>query len=150
LIKKIDELSTLCEVDACAIIYSENASEPDVWPPDEGVERVLAKFRGMNELDQSQKKFDQKSYLKQRIKKVEKQLKKHMKGNKEKEMTNLMHQCVNAGRIPESVNNVDDLNNLTKIIDQHLKQIDRRIKHLSRNQEGTSIEDVDHLQGHGD
>ncbi|CAN0921019.1 Agamous-like MADS-box protein AGL80 [Linum grandiflorum] len=33
LIKKVSELSTLCDVQACAIVYSLYHTQPEIWPP---------------------------------------------------------------------------------------------------------------------
>ncbi|QCD98449.1 MADS-box transcription enhancer factor 2A [Vigna unguiculata] len=55
LMKKVSELSTLCGIDACAIVYSPYDPQPEVWPSPMGVQRVLAKFRRMPELEQSKK-----------------------------------------------------------------------------------------------
>ncbi|CAH8259504.1 unnamed protein product [Arabidopsis lyrata] len=39
LMKKVNELSTLCGINACAIIYSPYDSNPEVWPSNSGVQR---------------------------------------------------------------------------------------------------------------
>ncbi|KAE9598948.1 putative transcription factor MADS-type1 family [Lupinus albus] len=76
LIKKTMEISTLCGVDACAIIYNRNGLEPEVWPSHFGVQGVLYKFLTLHPLEQSGKMFGQESFLKQRIVKAQDQLKK--------------------------------------------------------------------------
>ncbi|GMN45740.1 hypothetical protein TIFTF001_014931 [Ficus carica] len=47
LIKEASELRTLCNVDACAIIYSPDDAQPEVYPSPLGAMRVLAKFKYM-------------------------------------------------------------------------------------------------------
>ncbi|KAL0464319.1 UNVERIFIED_CONTAM: Agamous-like MADS-box protein [Sesamum latifolium] len=74
LIKKVSELSTLCGVDACAIIYSQYDQEPEVWPSPLGAQAVLARFRKLSEMDQTRKMVNQESFTRQRIKKAEDQL----------------------------------------------------------------------------
>ncbi|CAK8566077.1 unnamed protein product [Lathyrus sativus] len=134
LIKKIDEISTLCGIEACAIIFGEGDSQPEVWPSPLGVQNVLSRFMGLPELEQSKKMFNQESFLSQRIQKAQEHLNKQKIDNKRKEMTHLMFQCLNAGQIFESVN-MNDLNDLSWLIDQNLKQIERRINE-------TQIEEV--------
>ena len=126
LIKKIDEISTLCGIEACAIVFDENDPQPEVWPSPWGVQKVLSRFRRLPELEQSKKMFNQESFLKQRIQKAQEQLKKQRNDNKRKEMTHLMFQCLNAGQIFDNVG-MDDLNDVSWLIDQHLKQIERNL-----------------------
>ncbi|KAJ4823856.1 Agamous-like MADS-box protein agl80, partial [Turnera subulata] len=70
LIKKVSELSTLCGIEACAIIYSPYETQPEVWPSPVGVQRVLSQFRQMPEMEQSKKMVNQESFLRQRIAKA--------------------------------------------------------------------------------
>ncbi|XP_027337523.1 agamous-like MADS-box protein AGL80 [Abrus precatorius] len=132
LMKKVSELSTLCGIDACAIVYSPYDPQPEVWPSPMGVQRVLAKFRRMPELEQSKKMVNQESFLRQRILKAKEQLKKQRKDNREKEMTQLMFQYLSAGKIMHNISMVD-LNDLAWLIDQNLKDINRRIEVLTKN-----------------
>ncbi|KAE8732673.1 Agamous-like MADS-box protein AGL90 [Hibiscus syriacus] len=70
LMKKVSELSTLCGIDACAIMYSPYESQPEVWPSPMGVQRVLSKFRKIPEMEQSKKMVNQETFLGQRITKA--------------------------------------------------------------------------------
>ncbi|KAI4307677.1 hypothetical protein L6164_030840 [Bauhinia variegata] len=137
LMKKVSELSTLCGIDACAIVYSPYDPQPEVWPSEMGAQRVLARFRRMPELEQSKKMVNQESFLKQRIFKVKEQVKKQRKDNREKEMTHLMHQYLGAGKILHNMSMID-LNDLSWIMDRNMKEINRRIDMLSKAQEGQS------------
>lgn len=132
LMKKVGELSTLCGIDACAIIYSPYDPQPEVWPSPLGVQRVLAKFRRMPELEQSKKMVNQEGFLRQRIQKAKEQLKKQRKDNREKEMTQLMFQYLSAGKIMHSISMVD-LNDLAWLIDQYLKDVNRRVEVLTKS-----------------
>ncbi|OIV90877.1 hypothetical protein TanjilG_15610 [Lupinus angustifolius] len=133
LLKKVDELSTLCGIEACAIVYSPYEQQPEVWPSPWGVQRVLSKFRNMPELEQSKKMVNQEIFLKQRILKAKEQVKKLRKENREKEMTQLMFQCLSAGKILHNNLNMIDLNDLAWLIDQNLKDIGRRMETLEKN-----------------
>ena len=55
LMKKVSELSTLCGIEACAIVYSPYDAQPEVWPSPIMVQRVLARFKNMPEMEQSKK-----------------------------------------------------------------------------------------------
>ncbi|CAL5203231.1 unnamed protein product [Lathyrus oleraceus] len=137
LMKKVSELSTLCGIDACAIIYSPYESQPEVWPSSIGVQRVLSKFRRMPELEQSKKMVNQESFLRQRIQKVKDQLTKQRKDNREKEMTQLMFQYLGDDKTMQNISMLD-LNDMAWLIDQYLKDINRRVGMLSKNGQGQS------------
>ncbi|CAM8965867.1 unnamed protein product [Rhodiola kirilowii] len=138
LIKKVNELSTLCGVDACAIVYSPYESQPEVWPPSAiAVQRVLGQFRRMPEMEQSKKMVNQETFLRQRISKTKEQLKKQLKDNREKEMTEVMFQCL-AGKGMMNLNMMD-LNDLAWLIDQNLREIDNRCEKLIKKSEGNLI-----------
>jgi len=125
LMKKVSELSTLCGIDACAIIYSPYENQPEVWPNTMGAQRVLAEFKRMPEMEQSKKMVNQESFIRQRIAKASEQLKKQSKENREKEMTEVMYQCL-AGKGLQNLN-LGDLNDLDWVVDQNLKEINKRI-----------------------
>ncbi|KAL5076916.1 hypothetical protein RYX36_015900 [Vicia faba] len=137
LMKKVSELSTLCGIDACAIIYSPYDLQPEVWPSSIGVQRVLSKFQRMPEMEQSKKMVNQESFLKQRIQKAKDQLIKQRKDNREKEMTQLMFQYLSSDKTMQNISMLD-LNEMAWLIDQYLKDINRRVEKLSKNGQGQS------------
>ncbi|KAF1891100.1 hypothetical protein Lal_00001417 [Lupinus albus] len=51
----MDQITTLCGIEACAIISGPNELHPQVWPPHFGVQRVIYKFMKMPETDQGMK-----------------------------------------------------------------------------------------------
>lgn len=128
LVKKVDELTTLCGIDACAIIYGPYDAEPEIWPSPSGVEKVLSKFLTVPELEQSKKMVNQESFLKQRILKAEKQFIKQWRDNREKETTMFMFQCLIAGNIVQNDISPSGLNDLAWMIDKNLKEIGRRME----------------------
>ncbi|KAL2463419.1 agamous-like MADS-box protein AGL80 [Forsythia ovata] len=130
LMKKVSELSTLCGIDTCAIIYSPYESQPEVWPDTRGVHRVLAQFKRMPEMEQSKKMVNQESFIRQRIAKASEQLKKQHKENREKEITQVMYQCLTGKGLQNLM--MADLNDLGWLIDQNLKEIYKRIDELKK------------------
>ncbi|XVF31533.1 hypothetical protein REPUB_Repub16aG0153900 [Reevesia pubescens] len=130
LMKKVSELSTLCGIEACAIIYSPYESQPEVWPSPVGVQRVLSEFKKLPEMEQSKKMVNQESFLRQRIAKANEQLKKQCKDNREKEMTQVMFQNLYGKGLHNL--NMMDLNDLGWLIEQNLKDINKRIDTLNK------------------
>jgi len=50
LLKKVGEITTLCDIQACAIIYTPDEPKAEVWPYDQRVDSVISRFRGVFEL----------------------------------------------------------------------------------------------------
>ncbi|OIW14087.1 hypothetical protein TanjilG_11432 [Lupinus angustifolius] len=126
LIKKMGEITTLCGIEACAIISSHNELQPEVWPSHFGVQNVLSKFKRMSETERYMKMLNQESFMNQRIMKAQEQLKKLRNENKKKETTLLMYQCLRNGNVDENIK-MANMNDLSWMIDQTLKDIDKKI-----------------------
>ncbi|WZY74251.1 agamous-like MADS-box protein AGL90 [Brassica rapa] len=122
LLKKLDEIKTLCDVDACAVIYSPYNSTPEVWPSNSEVQKVMEKFENLPEEKQTKKSFNHEEFLNQTITKVQNQVKKLIEGNNDKLMEELMFSCLN-GNMGDLA--IDDSNrgNLCEFIDGHLKKL---------------------------
>jgi hypothetical protein len=127
LLKKVAELSTLCGIEACAIVYGPYEPQPEIWPSPEGVQSVLSKFMTMHEFQKCKKMMNQETFLTQRVLKAEEKLKKQRKENREQEMTILMSHCLNEGRVVHDNMSTVDLSYLTWLIDHNLKDIGRRL-----------------------
>ncbi|KAL9378795.1 hypothetical protein Peur_027277 [Populus x canadensis] len=130
LMKKVSELSTLCGVDACAIVYSPYDSQPEVWPSPLGVQRVVTKFKTMPEIEQGKKMVNQESFLRQRITKSCDHIKKQRKDNREKEVTHAMFHCL-GGNVSLGNLHMMDLNDLGWMIDHSLRDIDMTLNNGS-------------------
>ncbi|KAL4280399.1 hypothetical protein GQ457_03G004980 [Hibiscus cannabinus] len=126
LMKKASELSTLCDVEACVVIFSSTSdSQPEVWPSTVATHRMLSNFKMMPAIEQSNRTMTQESLVKKRIAKVEEQLKKLHEENRKKELTQVMFQNLGGNYL----NNVkeEDLNDLSWLIDQNLNIIDNKL-----------------------
>ncbi|XP_019191069.1 PREDICTED: agamous-like MADS-box protein AGL80 [Ipomoea nil] len=130
LMKKVSELSTLCGIDACAIIYSPYENQPEVWPSTAGAQRVVAQFKRMPEMEQSKKMVNQEGFIRQRIAKASEQLKKQHKENREKEITEVMYQCLTGKGLHSLI--LTDLNDLAWLLDQKLKEISKKMEDLKK------------------
>ncbi|KAI4370864.1 hypothetical protein MLD38_019165 [Melastoma candidum] len=128
LMKKVNELSTLCGIESCAIVYSPYEPEPEVWPSALGVRRTIAQFRNMSEMDQSKRMMNQVGFIKQRISKAHDQLMKQLRENRELEVTGIMHRALLGHGFGGL--NLLDLNDLGWLVDKNLREIDERIKSL--------------------
>ncbi|EXB36938.1 Agamous-like MADS-box protein AGL80 [Morus notabilis] len=129
LIKKVEELSILCDIDVCMIICSPYDAQPEVYPSSSGVQRVLARFKNMPEIVQSKKMVNQESFLRNRIAKANEQLEKQREENREKEITRIMFQTLMGAKGLLGLSIVD-LKDLRWLIEQKLMNIKMRIERI--------------------
>ncbi|KVH95948.1 agamous-like MADS-box protein AGL80 [Cynara cardunculus var. scolymus] len=127
--KKLNELCTLCGVDACAIMYSEYDPEVEVWPSNVGAQFVLDQFMMMPEVEQSKKMVNQDSYIRKRISKAKEQLDKHMKENREKKIGIVISECLSGEASVVSLT-LMDLKDMVFLIDHYVSEIDARLEFL--------------------
>jgi len=128
LLKKVYELSTLCGVIACAIVYGPYEPQPEIWPSPQGVQAVLSKLRTMNMGEKSNKTVDQETYMKERVLKAKEKLKIQRHDNKEMEMTMLMIQCLFENKLMPNNMSLVDSKHLCWLIDHKLKEVGRRLE----------------------
>ncbi|CAI9115725.1 OLC1v1016711C1 [Oldenlandia corymbosa var. corymbosa] len=130
LMKKVSELSTLCGIDACTIIYSPYEPQPEVWPNPDGVQRVIDQFKRMPEMEQTKKMVNQESFIRQRIAKAGEQLKKIHMENREKHITEVIFQSLIGKSVEEMP--IADLNDVGWLLDQNLKGIQKKMESLQK------------------
>ncbi|KAK8530753.1 hypothetical protein V6N13_030700 [Hibiscus sabdariffa] len=98
LVKKMSELSTLCGVEACAIIYPSTCnSHPKVWPSAVTTHRMLSHFKMLSVVERSNRTMAQERLVRQRIAHADEKVKKLCENNHRKEITQ-----VNLDRVPKS------------------------------------------------
>ncbi|KAE9591488.1 putative transcription factor MADS-type1 family [Lupinus albus] len=120
--KKLHEISTLCGIQACAIFYGPNETEPEVWPSHSQVQRLINRFNAMSEIDQRKNMSTQESFLKKNFEKARDQLKKARDENKKNEMELFMFQCLGVGSIINTGDTIN-MNYLLLMINQNLRDI---------------------------
>lgn len=137
ILKKAHELATLCDVPIGLVIGSPYDSTPEVWPSREAMEKVLSQWKTLSAMDKSKKMMNQESFLRQRINKAIESCKKLRKENKELEMKEVMFDCLKGKTSPSRVD-PSDLRDLGGVIEQQLKDLNRRIDILKKNDEPSS------------
>ncbi|CAN0925118.1 Agamous-like MADS-box protein AGL80 [Linum grandiflorum] len=130
LMKKVSELSTLCGIQACAIVFSPYEEQPETWPPTiGGVHQVLSKFKRMPHTDQCKKMVSQEKFLADKIKKTTEQLNKYDRDNREKEIDQAVLHCL-TGRMALHELTMGDLDLISRSIDRKIEKIDQRMLEL--------------------
>ncbi|KAI5659363.1 hypothetical protein M9H77_28156 [Catharanthus roseus] len=63
LLNKVSELTTLCGINACTIIYSKFDYEPDVWKNTLAAQQVISQFKRLPEMMKERKMLNQEAEL---------------------------------------------------------------------------------------
>ncbi|XP_020890945.1 MADS-box transcription factor PHERES 2 [Arabidopsis lyrata subsp. lyrata] len=137
MMKKLEELVTLCGVKACAVVYSPYNLIPEAWPSREGVEEVVSKFMELSMMDRTKKMVDQETFTRQRIAKAKEQLQKLRDENRNSHIRDLMFGCLKG---ETDVYHLDgnDLQDLSLLIDKYLNGLTHRIEIFTENGESSS------------
>ncbi|CAL9097955.1 unnamed protein product [Musa textilis] len=130
LIKKVSELATLCDVKACLILYGAQEQHPSVWPSFHEAARVLNEFRSMPEMEQCKKMMNQEGFLFQRIAKLQEQLRKQERENRELETSLLMYEGL-AGRSLHDVG-IEDATSLAWMVEMKTQLVYDRMEHIRK------------------
>ncbi|KAM7273277.1 hypothetical protein ACFE04_027941 [Oxalis oulophora] len=129
-LKKVAELSTLCGVDTCAIIFRPNEPEPDVWPSSEGAKDVVRRFKMVPEKDQRKKMVNREDHAKKNIATVTRLFHIKQQANHEKELATFMLE--GNKEVLKGLKMVD-LNDLQKAIEKSMEYINGRIEFMAIN-----------------
>jgi len=126
LLKKSRELSVLCGVDTCVLIYSPYSTTPLVWPSiEDEAKRIMIEFKMRPMAEQSQRRFNQEKYLRETLAKAKEKLGKLQSRNRELEMENLIMNLLDGKPLEEVP--IRDLGDLLCAIDDKLRIIQHRI-----------------------
>ncbi|KAH0676299.1 hypothetical protein KY285_024100 [Solanum tuberosum] len=136
ILKKSDELKTLCDVEVATVIYGPYRNEPYTFPNNDVVRNTFIKFKELPTLDRSKNMVTREEFTMQRIKKLEEQLQKVRKENRVKEMTNEMYEVFERKTVSVDLN-PSYLNDLRFVIKKNLKQV-RELMIKEANGEGSS------------
>lgn len=67
LLKKVHEISVLCGVDACGIIYSPEEAAPQVWPQPQDARRMIRTFNNLPEVERTRKMTNHLAFMQDRV-----------------------------------------------------------------------------------
>ncbi|CAH2053999.1 unnamed protein product [Thlaspi arvense] len=131
LVKKVSELTILCDLKACLIMVNPNEAEPMVWPSVEAARDLLDEFFSLPEYERRKKETTLVSHLKEKTKRVHDQLAKTQKKNKAYETYQLMVQLHGDPRSADlNLNKIYRLISFSKDKIMHLRTILNFINHL--------------------
>nr|XP_043616174.1 agamous-like MADS-box protein AGL80 [Erigeron canadensis] len=125
LLKKMDEVKTLCDVDACLVMYEKEGDPPVLWPSASEARRVVDKF-DKSIIWGANSRLDHIGFLKNNLTKM----KKHLKKEKKKNLKNSMLKCLFDDNEFSEIKQ-EDLEGLHAFIDSEIQVIDEMIEKAS-------------------
>ncbi|XP_074577557.1 agamous-like MADS-box protein AGL80 [Curcuma longa] len=128
LFKKTSELAILCGVDACAVVYGPEEAEPEVWPSPAEAARVLARLRAAPEPHQGRKKMDQEGFLRLRAAKLQDQIRRQQRDNRELEASLLLHEVLSAGGQRMCNAGIEEAAELVRLVEMKLVLVSNRVE----------------------
>ncbi|GAB2272629.1 hypothetical protein Dimus_007451 [Dionaea muscipula] len=130
LAKKMEELTTLCGIQGCLLIFNPDGEDMFVWPSCEKAKELLTKFESMPKLEQGKKMMNHAKYMQERNEKLHQDIAKYEKRNKEMKASLVMYDmCQGQGKTLHETNE-EDLELLRWFADQKFKEIRRRTQLL--------------------
>ncbi|CAN0928228.1 Agamous-like MADS-box protein AGL86 [Linum grandiflorum] len=140
---KLREISTLCGVFACGIIFHDfsgkekkNQSKVDAWPSVPQTADLLKKMKALPERKQKKYKLSHDSLLNGSVEKLEEKLKEEIEKNHLLEIEWLL-KCEDDDHMKgassyryEDLNDLVNLKGKMEMVDNLIKKVDERIKYL--------------------
>ncbi|GAB2262918.1 hypothetical protein Droror1_Dr00003915 [Drosera rotundifolia] len=127
--KKMDQLTTLCGVDGCFVMYNPVDKEVFAWPGIEEAKDLLAEYNSRSEAERSKKAITQEDYLMERDRKIRAQIAKQERRNKEMKASVLVTQITNGDREIDELDK-SELELLSWFSEEKLEFIHRRTELL--------------------
>ncbi|KAF8099975.1 hypothetical protein N665_0234s0022 [Sinapis alba] len=122
LVKKVKELSILCDTKSCFIMFSPKEVEPMVWPSAEAARNLLEDFNALPDFMKNKNETTLESYLKEKTCKVHENLRKTQKENMECKIDQLMVKLSSFPKIDDlDVKEIYSLISSTKDAIMHLR-----------------------------
>ncbi|KAL9684567.1 hypothetical protein QQ045_022008 [Rhodiola kirilowii] len=130
LVKKVEELSTLCGVEACAIIYASHTDLiPETWPADHfEVKKFVNKVKALPEYELTKFSVNADILVEQNIEKAKVKLEKMKRENRVKEAREAMSHLLEGREL--SVISADGYNDVLSLIDRALKDVQCHMEEL--------------------
>ncbi|CAJ2647786.1 unnamed protein product [Trifolium pratense] len=146
LLKKVNELSTLCGVEACIIIYPENSAQPDIWPPGLRTRNVLGKFMSLPELERNKKMLDSEGFANQTLEKTQKILMKQIEKNQKKSGIFISDTYKNLECDTRDLN-INEANNWKGFIEKRLNEVEQKLVSIKIQAEEETENGIEAVNG---
>ncbi|XP_042460136.1 agamous-like MADS-box protein AGL80 [Zingiber officinale] len=138
LIKKVEQLSVLCDVECCLVIYTPG-EEVATWPSTlEEARRVALRFKGVPDYEREKKMVDHVAFLQQRLALFKETLRRKHRENREMELRTMMF---NAMWSPATIDQIipEDAIALVVLVDSKLQELNDKREEMMRSL-GTEVQ----------
>ncbi|KAJ0964089.1 hypothetical protein J5N97_029211 [Dioscorea zingiberensis] len=147
LLKKIRELSILCDVKAFAIIYGLNEAFPEIWSSTQEKMEVLLQFMGVPEFLRYKKMMNQETFLHQQVMKLQEQVHKYERENRELERMVLLGESLLGKNLHEI--DLEAISSLSWMVDTKLKAVEEKVMKM-KGGVGSNVVLVEEGNGEGE
>ncbi|XP_074576285.1 agamous-like MADS-box protein AGL80 [Curcuma longa] len=132
LMKKVRELSILCGVEACMVVYDpQEPHHPAAWPSNGEATRMLTRFKALSDIERSRKMTNQETYLKSRVNKLAEQFRRLQRQNREMQMTALLFEGLRGRPLYDL--SIEDASALASTVDNKLQEVRERRQELIKS-----------------
>ncbi|OIV91068.1 hypothetical protein TanjilG_17028 [Lupinus angustifolius] len=128
IMKKVSELTTLCGIQACAMIWNPFDAQTEVWPDPEGAKQLIKRYQETSLKDET-KNLNQESFTRQRITKAKDQLNKLRKENREKGTAQAIMHYIQTRKLPQNPT-ITDLKDMDTLVEKYLTDINSKMAAL--------------------
>ncbi|XP_075521095.1 agamous-like MADS-box protein AGL80 [Primulina tabacum] len=128
LFKKLNELKTLCDIEACAVVYNGDGTQPETWPSLDEASRVVQKFKNLPSSLQKTNMVNQEGFLMQNLARLEKNLGKESEKIESSEMELLLARCLH--NLEVDVANSDDLREMLCLLERKIRMVNHKISKI--------------------
>ncbi|KAI3867205.1 hypothetical protein MKX03_029252 [Papaver bracteatum] len=131
LMKNVSEISILCDVDACAIVYEPDNPQPKVWPSKPEAHRVLMRFKSLPEGVQLEN--DQESSEENQMGMTTEHLKNQQLENHYMEICRMFNRALDGeSSITEPDIHPVDLIDFSWLLDEKHKEVQQKLSDLQK------------------
>ncbi|CAK8544164.1 unnamed protein product [Lathyrus sativus] len=132
LFTKMEQVTTLCDVQACAVVFGPGDTTPSMWPSRDAAEKLIHEFDSMPEYVRFKNVTDQLSFLKEKGKKLQATLDKIKEDNEDTLMGSYLYQIENEGK-PLSDFQPSVLNRLINFMLKKYKLFSHRVENYEED-----------------
>jgi hypothetical protein len=128
LVKKASELTTLCGIKMCVVVYGDSKAQQEVWPSDAEAKKFLKKFKDMPNVGSFKKTQSQEEFLQSRTVRLHEQASKLHHENRERETLVLLHDSLDGRRPGLGGTTKDELISLREMVEMKMSKAKARIQ----------------------
>ncbi|WOL13549.1 hypothetical protein Cni_G22319 [Canna indica] len=130
MIKKLQELSILCDVKACMVMYAPQEHEPVAWPSLPDAERMMGRFMSLPEIERKWKMVNQEVFIRKRIANLQDQLRRQERENRDAEIAMMLVEGLRGRSLHDL--SIEDASALSWTVDTKLRAIYEKREKLWR------------------